>query len=141
MGSYFVQIINTIHTKVDVMVAGLPDACCDSDKLPETKLESFTLLNTKEVRKFIEGSTKKTCTLDPVPTSIMTSCIDVLLPVITKIVNLSLESGIFAGDWKCALVNPLLKKDNFDLLFKKIRQWLIQYRLMINDDKTEFLLI
>ena len=70
MGSYFVQIINTIHTKLDVMAAGLPDACCDSDKLPETKLESFTLLNTKEFRKFIEGSTKKTCTLDPVPISI-----------------------------------------------------------------------
>ena len=97
------------------MVAGLPDACCDSDKLSETKLESFTLLNTKEFRKFIEGSTKKTCTLDPVPTSIMTSCIDVLLLVITKINNLSLESGMFAGDWKCALVNPLFKKDNFDL--------------------------
>ena len=100
MRSYFVETINTIHTKLDVMAAGLPDACCDSDKLPETKLESFTLLNTKEVRKFIEGSTKKTCTLDPVPTSIMTSCIDVLLPVTTKIVNLSLESGIFAGDCK-----------------------------------------
>ena len=51
----------------------------------------------------------------------MTSCIDVLLPVITKIVNLSLESGIFAGDWKCALVNPLLKKDNLNLLFNNYR--------------------
>ena len=71
----------------------------------------------------------------------MTSCIDVLLPVITKIINLSLESGMFTGDWKCALINPLLKKDNLDLLFKNIRQWLIQYRLMINDDKNEFLLI
>ena len=103
------------------MVPGLPDACCDSDKLTETKLESFTSLNTEEVRKLIEGFTKKTCMLDPVPTSIMTSCIDVLLPVITKIVNLSLESGMFAGDWKCALINPLLKKDNLDLLFNNYR--------------------
>ena len=49
MGSYFLQTINTIHTKLDVMAAGLPDACCDSDKLPETKLESFTPLNMEEV--------------------------------------------------------------------------------------------
>ena len=51
----------------------------------------------------------------------MTSCIDVVLPVITKIINLSLESGMFTGDWKCALINPLLKKDNLDLLFNNYR--------------------
>ena len=65
MRSYFVETINTIHTKLDVMAAGLPDACCDSDKLPETKLESFTPLKTEEVRKLIEESTKKICMLDP----------------------------------------------------------------------------
>ena len=36
----------------------------------------------------------------------MRDCIDVLLPIIMKIINLSLESG-FAYDWKCALVLPL----------------------------------
>ena len=54
-------------------------------------------------------------------TSLVINCIDVLLPVITKIINLSLESGSFASNWKCALVNPLLKKTGLDLVFKNYR--------------------
>ena len=37
-------------------------------------------------------------------------CIDILLSVITKIVNLSLQTGSFADQCKCALVYTLLKK-------------------------------
>ena len=48
--------------------------------------------------------------LDPMPTSLVVDFIDVLLPIITKMINLSLESDLFADDWKCALVLPLLKK-------------------------------
>ena len=44
-----------------------------------------------------------------------------LLPVFTKIIYLSLESGVFADNWKCALVNPLLKKLGLDLVFKNFR--------------------
>ena len=55
------------------------------------------------------------------PTSLMIDCIDVLLPIITKMIDLSLESGLFADDWKCALVLPLLKKSGLDLLYKSYR--------------------
>ena len=55
------------------------------------------------------------------PTPLVIGCIDVLLPVLTKIINLSLESGTLADDWKCALVNPLLKKAGLDLLFENYR--------------------
>ena len=36
-------------------------------------------------------------------------------------INLSLISGQFAEEWKCALVNPLLKKLGLDLLFPNYR--------------------
>ena len=56
------------------------------------------------------------------PTSLVMDCIDVLLPITTKMINLSLESGLFADDWKCALVLPLLKrKPGLDLLYKNYR--------------------
>ena len=55
------------------------------------------------------------------PTKLVSDCLDVLLPVITKIINLSLETGIFPEDWKEALVCPLLKKDNLDLIFENYR--------------------
>ena len=35
--------------------------------------------------------------------------------------NLSLNSGEFAYDWKCGLINPILKKPGLDLLYKNYR--------------------
>ena len=64
---------------------------------------------------------KKTCRMDPMPTTLVIGCIDVLLLVLTNIINLLLESVTFADDWKCALVNPLLKKVGLDLLYKNYR--------------------
>ena len=61
-------------------------------------------------KKLIEATPKKSCTLDPMPTPLVVGCIDILLSVITKIVNLSLQTGSFADQCKCALVYPLLKK-------------------------------
>ena len=47
---------------------------------------------------------------DPMSTPLVISCADVLLPVLTKMINLSLNSGEFADDSKCGLINPILKK-------------------------------
>ena len=43
-----------------------------------------------------------------------------LLPVLTKIVYNSLQSGRFPEIWKEALVFPLLKKSGLDVIFKEI---------------------
>ena len=61
---------------------------------------------------------KKSCALDPTPTPLLIKCIDVLLPVLTKMVNISLESGHFPSAWKEALVRPILKKNGLDTVFK-----------------------
>ena len=44
-----------------------------------------------------------------------------MLPEITKIINLSLQSGVFAVQWKCALVSTLLKTPGLELLLKNYR--------------------
>ena len=64
---------------------------------------------------------KKSCALDPIPTPLLVKCIDVLLLVITKMVNISLESGHFPSAWKEALVRPILKKNGLDTVFKNYR--------------------
>ena len=55
------------------------------------------------------------------PTPLLVKCIDVLLPVITKMVNISLESGHFSSAWKEALVRPILKKNSLDIVLKNYR--------------------
>ena len=82
---------------------------------------SFTLLTEYEVRKLIEATPKKSCALDPILTPLFVACIDTLLPVTTKIINLSLRYGIFADQWKYALVHPLLRKLGLEPIFQNFR--------------------
>ena len=69
----------------------------------------------------MKGLSKKTCSLDPVPTKILLHCTESLLPVLTKIINLSLSKAIFPSDWKIALVKPLLKKHGMEVIFNNLR--------------------
>ena len=122
MGSFFVEKIKTIHLKLDGVSSTLPDISSNiADSWSGSWLDHFKPLSECEVHRLIESSAKKTCILDPMPTSLVIGCTEVLLPVLTKIINLSLEPGMFADDWKCALVNPLLKKPGLDLVPRNYR--------------------
>ena len=48
------------------------------------------------------------------PTHLFKQVVDILVPSLTKLVNLSLGSGAFPDAFKLALVSPLLKKSNLD---------------------------
>ena len=80
----------------------------------------FNLLSESEVFHPITASSKKSCPLDPIPTKFLNECVDVLLPLITKIINLSLDSGYFPHTCKCALVRPVLKKDGLPPVFRPV---------------------
>ena len=54
------------------------------------KLCLFQLVTEEEIRKLVVESPTKTCMLDPIPTSLTKECLSNLLPLITRIVNLSL---------------------------------------------------
>ena len=51
----------------------------------------------------------------------MCDSLDVLLPVITKLVNTTLSTAHFPTEWKQAIVNPLLKKSAKDVTHKNLR--------------------
>ena len=56
----------------------------------------------------------KSCELDPVPSRILLGCLDLLCPVIWKIVKLSLETSVMPTELKQAVIRPLLKKPSLD---------------------------
>ena len=98
LGTFFIQKIETISANLDNMAQGLPALPDDHAPVSSLPLSKFSPLTEEKVRKLINSSTKKSITLDPMPTSLVIDCIDVLLPIITKMINLSLESGLFAVD-------------------------------------------
>jgi hypothetical protein len=78
-------------------------------------------LSEDDVRKLVVDSHKKSCYLDPVPTDFLVKCLDVLLPVITKIINISLETGYFTRNWKEAIILPTLKRSGLESAFENLR--------------------
>ena len=88
---------------------------------PEKALLAFHPLSDDEVLKLVRQSAKKCCPLSPAPTSLVVSCLDVLLPVIACMINCSLTSEEFPDSWKEALVFPLLKKSGVLSKFANLR--------------------
>lgn len=87
---------------------------CNFDVFEGVSIESFKEISEETVKEIIMKSPSKYCDLDPIPTFLVTSCIDDLLPSITKIINISLQSGSVPASFKTALVTPLLKKPSLD---------------------------
>ena len=52
------------------------------------------------------------------PTTLLKKILPSILPVLTALVNGSIQTGVFPADLKYALVKPLLKRANLDLVDK-----------------------
>ena len=85
------------------------------------RFPSFQPLTESEVCTVIMGMKNTHCKLDIIPTGILKQILEVFLPVITQIVNLSLTNGEFCKSWKVAVVKPLLKKPGLNLISKNYR--------------------
>ena len=84
----------------------------DTDKLSvDNCLVKFTPASEDEIQKIVKNSPDKSCELDPVPTWLLKLCLHELLPLLTKIINFSLETGCVPASFKSSLIRPLLKKN------------------------------
>ena len=61
------------------------------------------------------------CDFDPIPTTLLKSILPGILPAISRIINLSLQSGVLLRSWKTTIVTPLLKKHGMDLVKSSYR--------------------
>src|SRR6218665_2920293 len=82
----------------------------DSTLPPAASFNLFEPATEAEITNLIHASQNKQCDLDPIPTSLLKECADLLVPTITKIINLSLSTGTFPIQFKDSVVRPLLKK-------------------------------
>ena len=79
-----------------------------------TEMTSFDTLNADDVKNIIESMNNKSCRLDPIPTWLLKKCLPELLPVLSHIINLSLQNAKFPTELKHAAVNPTIKDKNGD---------------------------
>ena len=77
------------------------------------QLQQLSEVTCEEVLKFIQ-ETNKCCHLDPIPTTLLKSIVDCILPSLTRMVNASIRSSTFPTEWKTTTVIPLIKKPDSD---------------------------
>ena len=74
------------------------------------KLEEFSEISADEVKRIIMESKPTTCGSDPIPSTVVKHHFDVLLPILTRLINWSLRTGSFHKTWKKSIVTPLQKR-------------------------------
>ena len=93
-GKFFRDKINSI--RLEIARQGSTEDVSESHfALDGLSSSEFRLLSETEVHELIKASTKTTCSVAPIPTKLFTECLDVLPPPITKLINISLQSGYF----------------------------------------------
>ena len=81
---------------------------------PDIRLDSFDLVTDNETSKTIMSLPNKQCKLDPMPTWFLKNNHLTFSPIIPKIINTSLLTGIMPASLKTALVRPGLKNPSLD---------------------------
>ncbi len=81
---------------------------CTSSPSSNTKIMSmFNHVSQDEVLEIVNNCPNKSCILDPIPSWLIKKHVHVLLPTLTRIVNVSLSSGTFPDDLQPRLSSPL----------------------------------
>ena len=117
-GEFFYRKIAVIRE--DIKNCSIPQPVV-SIPSPPTKITHFSPVSETQVRDIISSSSNASCQLDPIPTSLLKKSVDVLAPIITRMVNSSLVSGCVPDNWKIALVLPLIKKLGLELVQENFR--------------------
>ena len=109
--SYFDEKVHKIRVNIDKQAANSVFGRAEEAGIPthSSNLVTFKPATEKEVSEVIKKSVTKTCALNPFPTQILKKYASSLIPVITKLVNLSMKTGCVSSSFKKALVTPLLK--------------------------------
>jgi hypothetical protein len=110
LSAFFIEKIETIRSGFG-----------DSSDLPHVEptfvgqpLTCFQPVSEDQLRKIISKANATSSDVDPVPTKIVLACLDILLPVLVKIVNSSLQSASVPVTFKTAVIKPLIKKSSLD---------------------------
>ncbi len=119
--TFFAEKIDKIRSVIDDQQGDNMATDSNLNKPTIPILNDFKLVSECEVEKLIRKFPNKYCELDPIPLSMLKECLLLVLPLITKIVNLSLKLGDMPTNLKKAIIKPLLKKLGLELEFNNYR--------------------
>ena len=82
--------------------------------LPENiALRKFRQVSIEETTKYATKAPSKSCELDPIPTDLLKEVIHELSPILTDLINTSLQQGTFPMELKKAPSSTTTKKPHW----------------------------
>ena len=118
VGKLFVRKVEHIRQYTDSICLSSADRNLvppdgEASDITDEVLRSFGNLSERNVCELLKASAKKSCVLDPFPTNVVCDSLDVLLPLITNMVNASLSTGHFHDYWKEAIIKPFVQEGRY----------------------------
>ena len=109
-----IKIRNTIEDKLSGIFNNQLQVCSACHCV--TKFSSFRKISLSDLSKVFNVMNGKFCSLDPMPTWLLSSCYTEISTVILDIINQSICNGVVPTDFKNATVRPIVKnfKGNAD---------------------------
>ena len=111
-----VRIRNDLDTFSRISNDSLVTPCSTRTEscLASQLLDEFRLVDEEVIYGYVSNLCTKSWNFDPIPLSVFQRCQHLLLPIITGIVNLSLQGGQVPDRFKVGVIKPLLKKNGAD---------------------------
>ena len=110
---FFTQKIDNIMASINSLNLP-PHSSLLDPSIPTTSLfTTFQELSDQDITSLVK-STNKTCDADPIPSWIVKPSIQILTPVLKKLINTCLKTGHFCSSWKRAIIRPKVKKRHLD---------------------------
>lgn len=110
---FFNDKIKNIRDKIDRHHNNI--VCNNTEALSSMHLlHSFAPVSKSEVIDLISSAKPSTCLLDPIPTKLMKEILPFAVDKFRTIFNTSLRKGLVPLSFKCAVIQPILKKPKLD---------------------------
>ena len=91
-------------------------------RIPDRQVNSYIHASVPmDVIDMVKSVPPKSCELDPIPTKILNDHIGALAYRIAKIINTSFDQSYVCDNLKEAILRPLIKSSQLDLLFPNFR--------------------
>ena len=109
--TYFTDKVTKIHNQI-----GTP-TLDESENVTRShpSLSRLSCITTSEAVQLLKKSANKACSLDPIPAPLLKDNINVVAPVISKIINISILTGEVPSALKHSVITPIYKKKQLDI--------------------------
>ena len=93
----------------------VPTQLTYSPEFPIAEQFTFTQVHYPDIERIVSSlATNKAPRIDKLPARVIKDSAPIIIPSITSIINTSLTTSTYPGDWKIAEVSPILKEGDFE---------------------------